>query len=217
MNGMRKLLLVPLLALALCGCGGLDDPNSGSALQGVGQDALSAEEATKPEVPEGALVDQSGDFVFSGRLQQIGDDTNGYLKVPLGYIAFQEEGIEGMTQYADATGKNIFTLRRYKDLTYQMAAENMRSYLTQQDTVQDLQGATVTVAGYNALQLYGHYSDGFYIVIWFIEDPANPQDSYYLAIECDSSHTNLIACSSSFRTIEDYHNEEAAAEQEGTE
>ena len=208
-----KWLLLPLLVLALTGCGGLEDKQGGSVFQEQSsQGFVTAEDATKPEVPEGALVDQSGDFVYDGKLQQIGDDENGYLKVPLGYLPFQDEDVQGLTQYSDATGKNIFTLEHYS-MPYQLAAENMRSYLSQQETVQDIQGASVPVAGYNALQLYGHYSDGYYIVIWFIEDPAAPESSsYYLAIEFDTDHQNLIACSASFLTVEDYHKQETAAE-----
>ena len=212
-------LLLPLLALTLTACGGLDDKSSGSAFHDQDSQALvstadeSAGDAGKAEVPEGALVDYSGEFVFDGKLQQIGDDENGYMKVPLGYQRFQDEDVEGLTQYCDVSGTNILTLEHYQGLSYMAAAENMRAYLAQQDTVQDIQGATVQVADYNALQLYGHYGDGFYIVTWFIEDPANPaESSYYLSIEFDAEHQNLIACSSSFQTVEDYHAQESTAE-----
>ncbi|MBR3630339.1 MAG: hypothetical protein IKN55_07705, partial [Oscillospiraceae bacterium] len=58
-----ELLLVPVLVLALTACGGLDDRNSGSVFQDQASQSLvgTAEEPSKPEVPEGALVDQSGD------------------------------------------------------------------------------------------------------------------------------------------------------------
>lgn len=215
MRRRYEILLLPLMLL-LTACGGLQDKQRGSILQQQESQistASSAEDAAKPEVPEGAITDQSGEFVYTGKLQQIGDDENGYMKVPLGYLPFQDEDVEGLTQYCDVTGKNILTLEHYEGLSYQMAAENMRAYLTQQETLQDVQGASVKVSGYNALQLYGHYSDGYYIVTWFIEDPAAPDtSSYYMAIEFDTDHKDIVACSSTFLTTEDYHKQEAARE-----
>ncbi|MCR4646889.1 MAG: hypothetical protein K5695_16035 [Oscillospiraceae bacterium] len=210
-----KLLLVPLLALALTACGGLKEQSGGSVMHDQSSQGFivdngdAAGETTS--IPEGALVDQSGDFVYAGKLQQIGDDENGYMKVPLGYLPFQDEDVEGLTQYSDTTGKNILTLEHYT-IPYQDAANNMLSYLQSENVIQDVQGATVQVAGYNSLQLYGHYDDGYYIVIWFIEDPADPEgSSYYMAIEFDSDHKEIVACSSSFQTVEDHHKAEESA------
>ncbi|MBP0974391.1 MAG: hypothetical protein J5851_10840 [Oscillospiraceae bacterium] len=218
MKHKLKLLLVPLLALALTACGGLEEQSGGSVMhdqssQGFIVDNNSDAAGETSSIPEGALVDQSGDFVYAGKLQQIGDDENGYMKVPLGYLRFQDEDVEGLTQYSDTTGKNILTLEHYT-IPYQDAANNMLAYLQSENVIQDMQGATATVADYNSLQLYGHYDDGYYIVIWFIEDPANPEgSSYYLAIEFDSEHKDIVACSSSFQTAEDFHKTEGKSEE----
>lgn len=207
-----------LLAAILTACGGMGGPaarqdDSGSMLD-------SMPEVTVPdiEIPEvgtsgsdnaqntddNVITDQSGDFVYEGKLQQIGDDTNGYIQVPLGYLPFQDEDVQGLTQYSDVTGKNIVTLQSFKGTDYKTAAENLRNYLSSEEDLDGLTGATVQIADYNALQLYGHYADGFFIVIWLIEDPANPADTYYLALEFDSEHQYLMACSSTFQTPEDH-------------
>lgn len=200
---LYRWLLLPVMLCSLSGCGGLTDNRQGSILESANE--IPTEEATKPEVPEGAITDDSGEFVYAGKLQQIGDDENGYIQVPLGYVQFQDVDVQGLTQYSDVTGKNIITLEFYEGYNYQTVADNVLSFFQQDENVMDLNGATVTVAGYNALQLYGYYNDGYLIVIWFIEDPADSSNTYYLAMEFDSDHDYLVACSSTFQTVEDYH------------
>lgn len=213
------------LALTLTGCGGMGGPASSKADSGFSFDSMP--EVTVPDIdpptvstPDGAgaesaapketsdgegISDDSGEFVYTGKLQPVGDDENGYIQVPLGYLPFQDEDVEGLTQYCDTTGKNIVTLDRYDNIDYQTVANNLRGYMETQENIDDLNGATVTVAGYNALQLYGHYTDGFFLVAWIIQDPAHPDDrTYYLAMEFDADHQYLMACSSTFRTVEDH-------------
>ena len=202
----RKLaLIISLSAVILTGCS--TGQNDGVSVLNQGQ-SLEAEtqEYTKPEIPEGAIADDAGNFVYDGKLQPIGDDENGYMQVPLGYLPFKEEGVEGLTQYSDSTGTQIFTLDYYEDMSFEAAAEGMRYYLAQQENIEGLQGAIVTVNGYNARQLYCHFTDAnIFWIIWLIEDPDNPNNSYYLSVECDTDHQNLIACSSTFQTVSDYH------------
>lgn len=166
----------------------------------------SQETAANQSAGVQTITDLSGDFTYTGELYQGGDDDNGYILVPANFVSFKDVDVDGLTQYSDTTGKNIITLKHYKDLDYKTAANNIRSHLETEENLNDLKGATLTVAGYNALQLYGHYSDGYYSVIWLIEDPANPTGStYYLAMEFDTEHQNIIACSSTFQTVEDHN------------
>lgn len=151
------------------------------------------------------ITDASGDFVYEGKLQQIGCDEDGYIQVPLGYLPFQDEDVEGLTQYCDVTGKNIVTLDHYDGTDYQTAANNLRAYMETQDDLEGLSGAQVTLDDSPALQLYGHYNDGYFIVCYLIEDAADPTSSYYLALEFDTEHQYLMACTSTFCSTETYH------------
>ncbi|MDE6086778.1 MAG: hypothetical protein K2G25_00125 [Oscillospiraceae bacterium] len=169
---------------------------------------VSTEPATKPEVPEGAIVDASGDFVYTGKLQTIGDITIGFMQIPLGYLQVeQEQELPGILQYCDATGANLITFGYYQGITYQALAESRRSALEETEGVEGLTGATTTVGDYSALQLYCYYKDGTnstLIVAWFIPDQENPENCYFMEFELDSDHQNLIACSSTFQTVTDY-------------
>ncbi len=198
-----------MLALTLTGCSAGQSDGVSVMNQGKSLEENASVEATKPEVPEGAITDDAGNFVYEGKLQPIGDDENGYMQVPLGYQPFQEEGTEGLTQYTDATGTNIFTLDYYENMSMTMAAENMRYYMESQENIEGLQGSVTTVNGYNARQLYCHFTDAnLFWIIWLSEDPDNSETCYHLSLQCDPEQQNLIACSSTFQTVNDYHKEQ---------
>ncbi len=204
---MKKFLAVSLLAallLSMTACGkGMQESSDAS-------DTLSSATETLPEVPEGAIVDESGTFVFTGPLRQGGDSENGYIRIPIGFLSFQEEGVEGLTQYANMEGTTVITLDRYEGYDYQTVANSIRYYFEEDENVEGLSGATTAVNGYNALQLYCHYKDdGKYLIVWIIEDPANTQNSYYLAMEFLNEDRNIVACSSTFQTVEDFEKTQA--------
>ena len=199
MKHIAMLLSALVLLAAVSAC----TPEEDGVSDIVQQDAASSAESRR-DIPEGAIADASGDFVYEGKLMQVGDDENGYIQVPLGFVAFQEEDVEGLLQYSDATGQNVVTLDHNDGIDYTSAANSMMNYMQQNEELQDVQGALVTCGGYNAYQIYGRYADGFIIVVWLIEDPAHPENSYYLAIEFDNDHQYLVACSSTFETVDDH-------------
>ncbi len=181
--------------LSLTGCGQESSTDSGA----------QGQIATKPHVPEGAIVDESGDFVYTGQLKEVGDAENGYIKVPVTYVMFQEEGVEGLTQFSDPTGSNVITLDFYEGIPYGDAANSLVYYMSEDENVEGLTGAEVQVAGYPAKQIYCHYKDDDkFVVIWLIEDSSNPSDSYYLAIEFYQEASDIMACSSTFQTVHDH-------------
>ncbi len=206
----RLFLLAGTAAVTMTAC----DPQERTEIGDPISVAEATEDTTRREIPEGAIADESGDFVYTGKLQQVGDDENGYIMVPLGFIPFQEDGVEGLTQYSSTTGSTIITLERYADVDYETAANSIRYYMAENEEIDGLTGATVTVNGYNALQLYCVYpADGVYQVVWLIEDPENPAvSSYYLAMEFTNDNRDIIACSSTFQTPADYA--ASAAEEE---
>ncbi|MDE5792463.1 MAG: hypothetical protein K2H66_02950 [Oscillospiraceae bacterium] len=202
-----KLQLAILMILLFCtGCS--VENNNDISILNQNQSVDATEEATKPEVPEGAIADESGDFVYAGKLQPIGNSETGYMQIPLGYTEVQSEDVlntfSGMVQYCDATGVNMITLGHYEDISYQVLAENRRYALEEQEEIEGLSGSIVTVAGYHALQLYCHHTDGIFLTSWMIEDPKNSEDCYFMEFEFDSDHQNILACSSTFQTVQDY-------------
>ncbi|MDE7122381.1 MAG: hypothetical protein K2O42_09505, partial [Oscillospiraceae bacterium] len=81
-----KKILCSILLLVLFSMTGCSAEQKQDVSVLSGNQPIATEPATKPEVPEGAIVDESGDFVYTGKLQTIGDITIGFLQVPLGYL-----------------------------------------------------------------------------------------------------------------------------------
>ncbi len=193
----RKTVLILLLAGMLCltGCNQKNTESGDAAVTSTGS----------KEIPEGAIADESGDFVYTGELKQGGDDENGYIKIPATYVSFQEVDVEGLTQYSDPTGTNIVTLDFYEGIDYETASENLYSYMLEDTTMEGLTGAIVTINGYKARQLYCYYpDDGKFLVTWLIQEPTNTANTYYLAIEFTNEGSEVMACSSTFQTPKDY-------------
>ncbi|MBD5143904.1 MAG: hypothetical protein HDT22_09915 [Ruminococcus sp.] len=214
---MKNKLKIAIFIIMLFCTGCSAEKKDNISVLNSNQSIESTEEATKPEVPEGAIVDESGDFVYAGKLQPIGNDETGYMQVPLGYTEVQSEDVlstfSGMVQYCDATGVNMITLGHYEDISYQVLAENRRYALEEQEEIEGLSGAIVTVAGYSALQLYCHHTDGIFFTTWIIEDPKNSENCYFMEFEFDADHQNILACSSTFQTIQDYKKSQAVSQE----
>ena len=165
----------------------------------------TAPETTTTEITYETIYDDSGAFSYAGELTEKGSDEYGYIQVPADFLRFKDDTAEDVLQYCDATGKNIITLRRNIGTDYQSAAQNLLSYMDKAHEIEDLTAATLKVGGYESIQIHGHYPDGYFLVIWLIEDPDNDADSYYLSMEFDAEHQYIMACSSTFLTT-DAHN-----------
>lgn len=151
------------------------------------------------------ITDDSGGFTYTGELQQIGDDEHGYVMVPADFVKFKDVETTGAVQYSDVTGKNIVTVTKYTGTDYETAAQSALAYMDEASDITGGTGARLKVAGYDSIQCYGMYDDGFFIVVWMIKDPANENDSYYLCFEFDGAHSDIMACSSTFQTSEDHN------------
>ena len=172
-----------------------------------GTEAAATQSSAAQSDEEQTITDASGKYSYTGTLIQGGDDKNGYLMIPTGFHNFIDFDSSGRaTQYSDATRNNIFTLSHHEGADYKELAENLKANKEGKPGVKDIKSSAVTIAGYHAVQLYQYYDDGIDVATWFIEDPADPDNStYYLAIEFDSDHDYLLACSSTFQTIEDHN------------
>lgn len=190
--------IIAALALSLCCLTGCSPPSVNG-----GQSAWNNTPTSSKSDQKGGITDGSGNFTYTGDLQQIGDEENGYMQVPADYIPFQEEGVEGMVQYADKDGSHIVTLDFYEDMDYLSTASSMYAYLEQEGQIQGLAYAVAEVNGYPAYQVYGYYDDGTVMVLWFIQDTKHTEDCYYVGFEYNGE-SDFLACSSTFLTRDDY-------------
>ena len=158
------------------------------------------------QVTNERITDETGKFIYEGKLQQIGDNDHGYMKVPPHYQFSKEDAARGILRYSDTSGKGVITLNLFKGMDYHSAAQKLYLGIDAQSGIEGLTGATVHPSGYNAKQIYGvNTEDGYFFVIWLIEDPDNSSNCYYLSLEFDEEHNNIMALSSTFRSVKDYN------------
>lgn len=181
-------ILLAGLCLLLSGCGTLEENLEKNQLTpSVETVSPSAEPAPVSEPP--ALP--SADVTFplptepaeTGNLeglQTVGTEEFGYVSIPDDWLRFYD--LDGGTdfQYSDPTHACIITLNVFSDeglteeqkaqLTDELAAQSLW-YNLEQNGVQDIQGAHVTLNGIPALQVYGVFTSEDYdqtsiIVCW---------------------------------------------------
>lgn len=141
-------------ALLLASCGGTQKSSS--------------QRAEQPQAEPKAAASSS-----SENTMRVGEDGVGYVTVPSSWTEFNDVDNPEATQYC-ADDKTIVTMQSYADqkgeLTSKQAATNIYANMEDED-VEGLTGATVTLADQEAYQVYGYYADDdIFLVAWLLED-----------------------------------------------
>lgn len=127
--------------------------------------------------------------IDDGEGMSIGDSRVGYMTVPCDFIEFRDVRGGNDLQYSDKTGTIIFTMNVIEGSEdAETAAQGIASHL-KEEGIEDLTGATVKVGNYDAVQIYGYYSDdNKYLVIDLI-----PHDGciYYVSAEFPPSQVDM--------------------------
>ncbi len=124
-------------------------------------------------------------------MQRIGSDEYGYMSVPADWVKFVDIDGNNSIQYCDTSRSYIVSLNVF-DLTnvpeeerasfgaYEAATSVW--YNIEDGGGQDVAGATVTLAGQTAYQVYAYYpDDDSYLVTWSLADEAGA--IHYVAAE----------------------------------
>jgi hypothetical protein len=133
-----------------------------------GPQKSSSQRAEQPKTePKAAASGSSEDTM------RVGEDGVGYVTVPSSWTEFNDVDNPEATQYC-ADDKTIVTMQSYADqkgeLTPKQAATNIYANMEDED-VEGLTGATVTLADQEAYQVYGYYADDdIFLVAWLLED-----------------------------------------------
>lgn len=114
--------------------------------------------------------------------QVVGTTDFGYVSVPKNWYRFYDVESSGTFQYSYA---NAWIVTLYAVPTSQLDAytyaSNVKTNLSNEN-VTNLTGAKVKVAGYDAYQVYGYYSnENIWLVCWFFE--GEDGKTHYIAVE----------------------------------
>ena len=117
--------------------------------------------------------------------KHVGADGIGFVDIPASWIEFKDaEGGDDL-QWCDGTPYTIVTLNvinlsealseeERADFTIETALNNIANHLLEEGMDEEsITGAHVTLAGRDAVQVYGMYPDeGLMLVVWLVEDDA---------------------------------------------
>ena len=115
------------------------------------------------------------------QVQHVGADGIGFVDVPATWVKFTDVDGNDSIQWCDGTPYTIISLNTF-DLD--SVPEDQRADFDAEDAAnsvwtnmlndgcdeESVQGAHVTLAGRDAVQVYGAYPDGSFLVCWLVED-----------------------------------------------
>lgn len=173
-----------MLATSLVACGG------GSSTQAESTPELATQEQTTDQTAQETTSDDQTDATESKQTsdtsaqtadtKRVGKEGVGFVSVPNDWVSFKD--VEGGTdvQFSSPDTSCIITLNTFDMSTVPedqratfdaMAAANaVGNNIAADEGVEDVQGATVTLAGRTAYQIYAAYSDGSFLVTWSLAD-----------------------------------------------
>lgn len=124
-------------------------------------------------------------------LKRIGAVNYGYVDIPSDWVKFDDVDVtRPIIQYSDIYGKSIITLDAWEDPEEdpELNAKALWHQI-EQEGAQDTSGATVTLGGRQAYQVYGYYADeDIMLIMWVFKT----EDNYMHYIAAESSLDNIF-------------------------
>ncbi len=134
-------------------------------------DAEDADDAT----------DTDSDDDTDDQTQHVGADGIGFVDVPASWVEFKDVDGNSSIQWCDGTPYTIISLDTFNvdsvpeeeraDFDAEDAAKSVWANMLNAGCEEDsVQGGRVTLAGRDALQVYGVYPNGSFLVCWLLQD-----------------------------------------------
>ena len=183
------------LALCLClplaaGCasdegGATDDTKKEEEVvltdEDVKETDLTDEAEDEDDKTDAAEADDTDDA--DEQTQHVGADGTGFVDVPATWVEFHDTDGNDSIQWCDGTPYTIISLNTFNvdsvpeearaDFDAEDAANSVWANMLNDGCEEDsVQGARVTLAGRDAVQVYGVYPDGSFLVCWLLQDDA---------------------------------------------
>ncbi|MBP3893951.1 MAG: hypothetical protein J6D34_07930 [Atopobiaceae bacterium] len=208
-TGRIALTLALTLSMPLamgCSSGAATVEETDEAAEQVNEEAApsdnksSKEEASKDASPKD---EGTSDATTTQETQRIGAEGIGFVEVPANWMEFKDVDGNSSIQWCDGTPYTIISLNTFdtsgvpEDQRASFSAEDAANSIWDNmlnDGVSEdaIQGARVTLANREALQVYGLYPDGSFLVCWLVEDDngviryvsaEGPESTIYDAVE----------------------------------
>ena len=144
-------------------------------------DAEDEKESDADDANDKNDADDADDDDADEQAQHVGADGIGFVDVPATWVKFTDVDGNDSIQWCDGTPYTIISLNTFdldsvpEDQRADFDAEDAASsvwtnMLNDGCDEESVQGAHVTLAGRDAVQVYGVYPDGSFLVCWLVED-----------------------------------------------
>lgn len=188
MKRIARITLALALSLSVagtlgCSSGSSQDVSDADAVEKEEEVVLTDEDLIELDEEDDEVDDEDDadeeDLLASAK--QVGAEGIGFVSVPDSWVEFHDTDGNSSIQWCDGTPYTVISLNTFdlasvpeeerEGYTTEDAAnsvwQNMLNGGAEEDSVQ---GARVTLAGRDALQVYGIYPDGSYLVTWLLQD-----------------------------------------------
>lgn len=174
------------LAVGSLGCSQSSAPTGGDEAVVEKEDDVRLEDVQlEGEDAEEALVEDGAtqDGAQEAATQRIGAEGTGFVTIPESWVEFHDVDGNSSIQWCDGTPYTVISLNTFDlstvpeeeraSFTLEDAANSVWGNILNDGAAEDaVQGARVTLAGRDALQVYALFPDGSYLVCWLLEDDA---------------------------------------------
>ena len=187
----RNIALMLALALALplsagCSSGAPSAEQDADAVEQTKEEEVKPTEEDESVTEEDIAVTEEEDeeetaVEAPAATQRVGADGIGYVSVPNNWVEFKDVDGNSSIQWCDGTPYTIISLNTFDmssvpedqraDFDVEDAANSVWVNMLNDGLEEDaIQGARVTLADHDALQVYGLYPDGSFLVCWLLDD-----------------------------------------------
>lgn len=161
-------LLLILLLLLSVGCSE-GSVNSSDTVAATEETHVDESEDSDMKMESSSGTESMEESISAQETKRVGQDIYGYVSIPENWVNFINEGAqEDSIQFSDPTGSDIITLsaalnpEQDPKAVLNAVAESMVS-----EGAEDVTGATVSLNGIDAVQVYGYYaSEDIFFIAW---------------------------------------------------
>ena len=173
----QKALVAGALCLSICACG--STAPEAEVTQKEEDVVLQQDDVEATDEEAGLSFEADQDQAK----QHVGAEGVGFVDIPASWVEFKDTDGNSSLQWCDGTPYTVVSLNTFDlsgmseedraSFTPEDAANSVWTNMLNDGAVEEsVTGARVTLAGRDAVQVYGTYPDGSILVCWLVQDDA---------------------------------------------
>lgn len=210
MKKIKAILMVSTIILSFSACSDKSEESSQAATEIITETSeiteaepeteQETETVAETEAPAEADKDSENnelEVTYTGDTQEIGADSFGFMQVPRDWVSFKELGADDsvpLYQYSSPDQVSVVTMSYVENTDAKTLADIYYQSMSA-DKVDGLTGATVTLDGKEAYQVYGYYTDANKVLVAWVFDG---EDGFTHSLTIESQDYDIISLSGTY-------------------